>query len=82
VRHIIAADSTATLEHLSGATVTIATGGKVTVKAIATLTVDAPKAVLTGDVGAAGDVKAGNISRRTHRHGNVRAGGDQSSPPV
>ena len=79
VRHVIAADSTVMVEHPSGATVTIAADGKITVKAIATLTVDTPKAVFTGDVEAAGDVKAGNISLRTHRHPN---GNPQTGQPI
>lgn len=82
VRHVIQADSTVRVEHPSGATVTIAADGKVTVKAIATLTVDTPKAVFTGDVEAAGDVKAGTISLKTHKHGGVQVGGQQTGQPV
>ncbi len=65
----------------SGATVTIAADGKVTIKAIGTLAVDAPKATFTGDVEAQGDVKAGSISLRGHRHGGVQGGAGQTGTP-
>jgi len=37
---------------------------------------------ITGDVIVTGDVTAGTVSLRHHRHGQVRAGADQSGEPV
>ena len=85
VRHVIQADNTVTVEHPSGAAVTIAPDGKVTVKAIGEGIFDMPQATFTGKIVAAGDietaadVKAGNIRLKTHRHPN---GNPQTGQPI
>jgi phage baseplate assembly protein gpV len=37
---------------------------------------------VSGSVTVSGDVTAGGISLKTHKHGGVKAGGDQSGTPV
>lgn len=61
-----------------GASFTMAPGGAVTIVSPGTVTVQAPTAHFTGDVTAAGDVTAGTISLRNHRHGGVETGGGTS----
>lgn len=40
------------------------------------------KLSVDGDIAATGDVTAGSVSLRQHRHAGVRSGGDTSGPPV
>lgn len=69
----------------SGAQITIAPDGRVTLKAITEAVFDTPLATFTGAITAAGniettaDVKAGNINLKTHRHPN---GNPQTGQPI
>ena len=65
----------------SGAEITIAGDGKITLKAISEATFDVPKARFTGNIEAAGDVKAGTVSLRNHIHRDVLRGNEESGPP-
>jgi len=47
-----------------------------------TMTIAGGKITLNGDIEVTGDVKAGAISLRTHKHGGVAAGGGQTGIPV
>jgi phage baseplate assembly protein gpV len=47
-----------------------------------TLTIAGGKLTLNGDIEVTGDVKAGAISLKNHKHGQVSAGSDQSGTPV
>lgn len=53
-----------------------------TVTATTQIKLDTPKVKVTGDVEADGDVKAGSISLKNHKHGGVSAGGAQTGTPV
>jgi len=66
----------------SGASITIGTDGKLTVKAIGEATFDVPVARFTGMIEAAGDVKSGSISLQGHRHGGVQGGSSTTGTPV
>lgn len=71
----------------SGATLTIGTDGKVTVKPMGELAVDALLATFTVHVTVAGNVTAtemmvGSISLRDHVHGGVEPGGANTNPPT
>jgi len=66
----------------SGAKITVALDGKVSITAIGQLTIDVPTANFTGDIIATGDVKAGSVSLKNHKHGGVQGGGAQTGTPV
>lgn len=53
-----------------------------TVTATTQVKIDSPKLKVTGDVEADGDVKAGAISLKTHKHSGVQSGGGQTGTPV
>jgi phage baseplate assembly protein gpV len=42
----------------------------------------APAVSITSTVTVSGDVNAGGISLKTHKHGGVQGGGSQTSTPV
>jgi phage baseplate assembly protein V len=46
-----------------------------------TLTLAGGKLTLNGDIEVTGDVKAGAISLRTHKHGGIMQGGDDTGIP-
>jgi phage baseplate assembly protein V len=46
------------------------------------LRIDCPLVTITGDVRVQGDVIAGTISLRNHRHNDVEFGNDESGPPI
>lgn len=52
------------------------------IKASDQVKVDSPKAKFTGDIEADGDVKAGSISLKDHKHGQVQPGSGQTGSPV
>jgi phage baseplate assembly protein V len=47
-----------------------------------TLTLAGGKLTLNGDIEVTGDVKAGAISLKNHKHGGVAVGGSQTGTPV
>ncbi len=47
-----------------------------------TMELSGGKITLNGDIEVTGDVKAGSISLKTHKHGGVLPGGAQTSTPV
>lgn len=57
-------------------------GGKLTIQPDGTAVFTGPKVVVAGDVEVAGDVKAGNISLRTHKHVGVQPGGGVTGIPT
>lgn len=70
-------------------TVTVLGNGKVivnckeaTINATTKVELNTPTVHATGDILADGDVKAGSISLKTHKHGDVQAGGSQTGTPV
>lgn len=65
------------------ADLTITTGGvTMAIKAGGTIDLTCDKLTVTGDIEAQGDVKAGSISLKTHKHGGVQAGAAQTGAPV
>lgn len=76
-----------TLSMPSGASITINTAGKVTITAPAEVEVAAPvlKCVnlqASANITAGGDITAGNISLRNHRHNGVQGGGGTSGGAI
>jgi phage baseplate assembly protein V len=55
--------------------------GTILVVARGTVRIQAPLVEVMGDLRVTGDVVAGNISLKSHRHGGVRAGTDTSGVP-
>lgn len=47
-----------------------------------TMTIAGGKITLNGDIEVTGDVKAGAISLKNHKHGGVAVGGSQTGTPV
>jgi phage baseplate assembly protein V len=47
-----------------------------------TITIDAPTVHVTGDITCDGDVTAGSISLKNHRHGGVQTGGGNTGTPI
>lgn len=69
--------------------ITIAGNGNVTINcktatitALTKVELITPTVHVTGDILADGDVKAGAISLKTHKHGGVQSGGSQTGLPV
>jgi phage baseplate assembly protein V len=70
-------------------TVTAAKEGKVVIncknaeiKATGELKIDTPTAKFTGDIKADGDVQAGSVSLKDHKHGQVQPGSGQTGKPA
>lgn len=57
------------------------TNGNIDIKTAGTVTVDAPNVRITGDLHVDGDVTAGNISLRNHKHDGVRSGDSLTGKP-
>ena len=65
----------------AGAIIAIDTAGKVSITAPAEVAFTVPKITTTGDIEAAGDVKAGTVSLKNHTHGGVDPGGSNTAAP-
>lgn len=63
----------------AGATAEIEASGGITLRGPVTIEGDV---TLNGKMDATGDVKAGDISLKTHKHGNVQSGAAQTGNPV
>lgn len=57
------------------------TSGNINIKTSGTVTIDSPNVTMTGDLHVNGDVTAGNISLRHHKHGGVKTGDGQTGKP-
>lgn len=57
-------------------------GGEVTIVAATQVTMQTPKLAVSGDIEAAGDVHAGTVSLRQHRHQGTQPGSGQSGTPA
>lgn len=67
---------------LKGGRLTITAPNGIAVNAPGNVAVDAPQTTFTGQVNAAGNMTAGNISMQGHRHTDVEAGPDTSGGPI
>jgi phage baseplate assembly protein V len=56
-------------------------GQRIRLKADGTIEIEASTLRVVGDVQVTGDVVAGTVSLRGHRHGGVQAGGSQTGAP-
>jgi phage gp45-like len=57
-------------------------GGNITIVASSAVTMNTPKLIVNGDIEATGDVKAGDITLRTHKHLGVTSGVSKTGLPT
>ena len=76
----ISAQGTALVE--ADGDVTISSGAVARIEAASQLDIYAPAVTFSGSVYATGDVLAGSVSLKNHKHGGVQGGGSQTSTPL
>lgn len=65
-----------------GTKIHLQTGGKIAITSAGGIAITSPKITLTGDLEVAGDVKAGTVSLKHHRHQETGAGGGTTMEPM